>query len=81
MGCCAISSSSCEGENIIREILSKTKINNIGINDIDDLLIYRIDIFTILFEQFIKKISKFNIPLLVEYVNSDYTNIDIIIVK
>ena len=36
MGCCAISSSSCEGENIIREILSKTKINNIGINDIDN---------------------------------------------
>ena len=27
---------------------------------------------------YIKKISKFNIPLLVEYVNSDYTNIDII---
>ena len=53
-------------------------MQSIGINDIDDLLIYRIDIFTILFEQFIKKISKFNIPLLVEYVNSDYTNIDII---
>lgn len=53
-------------------------MQSIGINDIDDLLIYRIDIFTILFEQFIKKISRFNIPLLVEYVNSDYTNIDII---
>lgn len=36
MGCCAMSSSSsCEGENIIRDVLAKTKINNIGINEID----------------------------------------------
>lgn len=66
---------SCNEDDALKII---NYMQSIGINDIDDLLIYRIDIFTILFEQFIKKISKFNIPLLVEYVNSDYTNIDII---
>lgn len=55
-------------------------MRNIGITNtnIDALLIYRIDIFFLTFEQFIKRLSKFNIPALVNHINDDYANIDII---
>ena len=40
---------SCNEDDALKII---NYMQSIGINDIDDLLIYRIDIFTILFEQF-----------------------------
>lgn len=66
---------SCNDEDAI-EIIKYMR--NIGITNIDELLIYRIDIFFLTFEQFIKRLSKFNIPALVNHINNDYANIDII---
>ena len=66
---------SCNDEDAI-EIIKYMR--NIGITNIDELLIYRIDIFFLTFEQFIKRLSKFNIPALVNHNNDDYANIDII---
>lgn len=53
-------------------------MKEIGFTCIDDLLINRIDLFLSSFDKFIKKLSKFNIPVLVQLVNTDYTTIDII---
>ena len=66
---------SCNDEDAI-EIIKYMR--NIGITNIEELLIYRIDIFFLTFEQFIKRLSKFNIPALVNHINDDYANIDII---
>lgn len=66
---------SCNDEDAIQII---NYMRGIGITNIDELLIYRIDIFFITFEQFIKRLSKFNIPALVNHINDDYANIDII---
>ena len=53
-------------------------MKEIGLICIDELLINRIDLFLSSFEKFIKKLSKFNIPVLVQLVNMDYATIDII---
>ena len=53
-------------------------MKNIGFTCIDDLLINRIDLFLSSINKFIKKLSKFNIPVFVELVNTDYAIIDII---
>ena len=53
-------------------------MKEIGLTCIDDLLINRIDVFLSSFDKFIKKLSKFNIPVLVQLVNTDYATIDII---
>ena len=66
---------SCNDEDAI-EIIKYMR--NIGVTNIDELLIYRIGIFFLTFEQFIKRLSKFNIPALVNHINDDYANIDII---
>ena len=66
---------SCNDEDAIQII---NYMRGIGITNIDELLIYRIDIFFLTFEQFIKRLSKFNIPALVNHINDDYANIDII---
>lgn len=66
---------SCNDEDAIQII---NYIRGIGITNIDELLIYRIDIFFITFEQFIKRLSKFNVPILVNLINDNYANIDII---
>lgn len=71
----AIYDLSCNDEDAI-EIIKYMK--NIGIANIEELLIYRIDIFFLTFEQFIKRLSKFNIPALVNHINENYANIDII---
>ena len=71
----AIFDLSCYEEDAINII---NYIKNIGINNIDELLVYRMDIFFLTFEQFVKRLSKFNIPVLVNLINEDYTNIDII---
>lgn len=66
---------SCNEDDAI-EIINYMR--NIGITNIDELLIYRVDIFVLTFEQFIKRLSKFNIPVLINLINDDYTKIDII---
>ena len=66
---------SCNDEDAIQII---NYMRGIGITNIDELLIYRIDIFFITFEQFIKRLSKFNVPILVNLINDNYANIDII---
>ena len=66
---------SCNDEDAIQII---NYMRGIGITNIDELLIYRIDIFFITFEQFIKRLSKFNDPILVNLINDNYANIDII---
>ena len=66
---------SCNDEDAIQII---NYMRNIGVTNIDELLIYRIDIFFITFEQFIKRLSKFNVPILVNLINDNYANIDII---
>ena len=71
----AIFDLSCNEEDAINII---NYIKNIGINNMDELLVYRMDIFFLTFEQFVKRLSKFNIPVLVNLINEDYTNIDII---
>mgnify|MGYP001660048502 FL=1 len=66
---------SCNDEDAIQII---NYMRGIGITNIDELLIYRIDIFFLTFEQFIKRLSKFNVPILVNLINDNYANIDII---
>lgn len=66
---------SCNDEDAIQII---NYMRGIGISNIDELLIYRIDVFTLSFKQFIKRLSNFNIPILVNIVNDNYSNIDII---
>ena len=66
---------SCNDEDAIQII---NYMRGIGITNNDELLIYRIDIFFITFEQFIKRLSKFNVPILVNLINDNYANIDII---
>ena len=53
-------------------------MKEMGLTCIDELLINRIDLFLSSFNKFIKKLSKFNIPALVQLVNTDYATIDII---
>ena len=53
-------------------------MKEIGFTCIDDLLINRIDLFLSSFDKFVKKLSKFNIPVLVQLTNTDYATIDII---
>lgn len=66
---------SCNDEDAIQII---NYMRGTGITNIDELLIYRIDIFFLTFEQFIKRLSKFNVPVLVNLINENYANIDII---
>ena len=66
---------SCNIKNIERII---PYMESIGIKNIDNILIYKAEIFTLSFSEFIKKLSKFNIPVIVELINNDYTKIDII---
>ena len=48
----------------------------IGITNLDDLLIYEIDIFKNTFNDLIRKFKNFNIPLFVKIINDDYTAIE-----
>lgn len=71
----ALSSLSVNEEECLKII---NYMKEIGLICIDELLINRIDLFLSSFEKFIKKLSKFNIPVLVQLVNMDYATIDII---
>ena len=53
-------------------------MKEMGLTCIDELLINRIDLFLSSFDKFVKKLSKFNIPILVQLTNTDYATIDII---
>ena len=59
---------SCNKDNCLKIINYFKEIN---IKNIDELLIYELDIFTLTFNEIIKKLSHFNIPLLVSSINDD----------
>lgn len=67
----------CNKDNCIR-ILNYMRELGINISNVDNILIYRIDIFFLDFEEFVKKIAKCNIPILINLINDNYNNIDII---
>ncbi len=66
---------SCNKDNCIKIILY---MREIGIKNIEELLIYETNYFKLTFTEFIKKISRFNIPLLVDGINNDYTYIELL---
>lgn len=51
-------------------------LKEIGIKNIDELLIYEIDIFKLPFIELVKKFGKFNIPLFVSFINDDVSAIE-----
>lgn len=64
---------SCNEEDCLKII---NYFQEIGIQNIADLLIYRIDIFKMNFQDLLKKFSKFNIPVFVSLINDDFIAID-----
>lgn len=48
----------------------------LGITNIDELLLYEINLFYLDFEDIVKKFSKFNIPAFVDLINNDFTAIE-----
>lgn len=50
-------------------------LKEIGIKNIDELLIYEIDIFKLPFIELVKKFGKFNVPLFVSFINDDISAI------
>ncbi len=64
---------SCNKNNCL-EIIKYMK--EIGIEVIDDLLVYRLDWFLINKEEVVKRFSKYNIPVVVKLINDDYVVID-----
>ncbi len=63
----------CDQKNCV-EIINYLKELNIKV--IDDLLIYKIGLFLEKKEELAKKFSKFNIPVIVSYINDDYVVIE-----
>ena len=59
---------SCNKDNCLKIIEYLRQIN---INNIDELLLYEFDVFTLTFSTLIKKISQFNVPLLASAINDD----------
>lgn len=51
-------------------------LKSFGIQNIEDLLLNRSDIFLKDYDLLVKRFSKFNIPLLIQLINEDYTAID-----
>lgn len=64
---------SCNEEECIKII---NYLKEIGILNIDELLIKEIDVFKLNLEDIVKKFSKFNIPIYVKMINNDYTMIE-----
>lgn len=56
-------------------------LNEIGIKNKNDLLMYRIDLFFTSFDTFKDKFEKYDRNKIVDLVNQDYTIIDKIIIK
>ena len=51
-------------------------LKELGIKNIDELLIYEIDVFKLPFIELVKKFGNFNIPLFVSFINDDVTAIE-----
>ena len=66
---------SCNKDNCIKLI---NYMKNIGIMNIDELLIYEIDIFFIDYDKLLNKITNYNINEIVRLINTDYNNVDIL---
>lgn len=66
---------SCNGQECIKII---EYMKELGIKCIDELLINYLNVFLMDFEDFLKKISKLNIPYFVECLNNDICTIEFI---
>lgn len=64
---------SCNKEEVIKII---EFFKNIGINDIGQLLIYKIDLFFMTFDDVMKMFNNQDVNLLVQKINEDYSYID-----
>lgn len=64
---------SCNKEDCLKIIKF---LKESGIENLNDLLIYEIDIFKLSYSDFIKKIKNFNIPIFMSIINEDYTSIE-----
>ena len=51
-------------------------LKELGIINIDELLLYELNLFYLDFEDVVKKFSKFNIPVFVDLINNDFTAIE-----
>ena len=59
---------SCNNINCLKIVLY---LKEIGILNIDNLLINKIDLFKMDYQELVKKFSKFNIPVFISLVNDD----------
>ena len=59
---------SCNEDDCLKII---NYLKELGINNIDDLLLYEIEVFKLKFNDLVKKLSKFNIPLFVNIINEE----------
>jgi len=64
---------SCNEDDCLKII---NYLKELGINNIDDLLLYEIEVFKLKFNDLVKKLSKFNIPLFVNIINEEYVSIE-----
>lgn len=64
---------SCNEDECIKII---NYFKELGILNIEELLLYEIDVFKLNFEKLVKKFSNFNIPLFVSMINDDYVAIE-----
>lgn len=51
-------------------------LKELGIKNIDELLLYELNIFYLEYDEIVKKFSKFNIPVFVNLINNDYVVIE-----
>ena len=64
---------SCNSDEVIKIV---QYLNKIGVNCVNELLIYRINIFFLDFETFIEKFVKNDIDNFVKIINTDYNLVD-----
>lgn len=64
---------SCNAENCLKII---NYLKELGVTNINELLINELDIFKLNYEELVKRFGKFNIPLLVSLINDDYIAIE-----
>ena len=64
---------SCNEDDCLKII---NYLKELGISNIDDLLLYEIEVFKLKFNDLVKKLSKFNIPLFVNIINEEYVSIE-----
>lgn len=64
---------SCNEDDCVKII---NYFRELGILNIEELLLYEIDVFKMNFLKLVKKFSNFNIPLFVNTINDDYVAIE-----